>query len=291
MGDALIVGLIGHPIGHSRSPALQQAALDALNIPARYVLWDTRPDELPARVAALREPGMLGANVTIPYKTAVRPYLDGLSGEELPVVGGAVNTIVREETESGVRLVGYNTDVAGLRRALAEAQAWRGGRRALVLGAGGAARAALAASALERVSARVAARDVAQARAGGPAAPGEGVSDPALEAFDLADAAALAGALRETDILINATPVGTSDPTAMPLSAELLRQLPSGAFVFDMVYSPPETALVRAARDYGLRASGGLPMLLYQGAEAFRLWTGREPPLEAMRAALGLIGE
>lgn len=293
MGDGMLtVGLIGHPIGHSRSPAMQQAAFDALGIPTRYALWDTLPEEFPARVAALREAGMLGANVTIPYKVAVAPHLDSLSGDEAPVVGG-VNTIVRVETASGVRLVGHNTDVTGLRRALWEARAWEAGRRALILGAGGAARAALAVVALEGASARVAARDAEQARAalaagllahGGDAS----VLELAKGALDLADTPALAAALRDTDLLINATPVGTNAPAAMPLSAEQLQQLPSGAFVFDMVYSPPETALVRAARARGLRASGGLPMLLYQGAAAFRLWTGREPPLDAMRAALDL---
>lgn len=289
-GDVLTVGLIGHPIGHSRSPVMQQAAFDALGIPARYVLWDTPPEELPARVAALRQPGMLGANVTIPYKSAVRQYLDGPDDAGGSPTGGAINTITREETESGVRLVGHNTDVAGLRRALAEAGAWQAGRRLLILGAGGAARAALAVAALEGASACVAARDVAHARAAALAVAGaRGTTIARMsEALALSDAEALASALRETDVLINATPVGTNDVMAMPLKDELLRQLPGGAFVFDMVYSPPETALVRAARAAGLRASGGLPMLLYQGAESFRLWTGRVPPLGQMRAALGL---
>jgi shikimate dehydrogenase len=106
--------------------------------------------------------------------------------------------------------------------------------------------------------------------------------------LDIADTEVLAAALRKTDLLINATPVGMEDPDATPLDLALLRQLPSGACVFDMVYGSSDTALVRAARDMGLRASGGLPMLLHQGAAAFTLWTGRPAPLDAMRAALGL---
>jgi shikimate dehydrogenase len=276
--DVTLVGLIGHPVGHSRSPALQQAAFDALGIPARYVLWETPAAGLPARVAALRGPGMLGANVTIPHKSAVLPLLDALAPDAERL--GAVNTIVRETTASGgVRLVGHNTDVPGLRIALAELGANLAAGRMLVLGAGGAARAAVALSASTGAEPQVAARNPAAARAL--------LADPA-RALDLADAPALAAALRKTTVLVNATPVGMNAPDASPLSAEQLAQLPSGAIVFDMVYAPAETALVRSARALGHVASGGLPMLLHQGAAALRLWTGREPPLDAMRAALGL---
>jgi shikimate 5-dehydrogenase len=100
------------------------------------------------------------------------------------------------------------------------------------------------------------------------------------------DSPPLREALAETTVLVNATPIGTRDLLASPLTGDLLEQLPSGAFVFDMVYNPPETALVRAARARGLRASGGLAMLLYQGAEAFTLWTGQPAPLDVMRTAL-----
>lgn len=102
----------------------------------------------------------------------------------------------------------------------------------------------------------------------------------------LDDEVRLVAALEQTTLLVNATPVGTNDLDAAPIMLDLLARLPAGAFVFDLVYSPPETVLVRAARSLGLRASGGLPMLLYQGAEAVTLWTGQPAPVEVMRAAL-----
>ena len=275
-----VAGVIGHPVAHSRSPAMQQAAFDALGMAARYELWDTPPEQLAARVAGLRAPEGLGANVTIPHKTTVLPLLDAVATSASPPLA-AVNTIVREESAAGVRLVGHNTDVPALRRVLAEQSAWAAGRRMLVLGAGGAARAALAVARLEGVEVTVAARRVEGARAALAAlAP--------AHVLDLAETDALAGALAGAHVLVNTTPVGMRAAEASPLPLDLLRQLSPTSFVFDMIYSPPETALVRAARALGLRAQGGLPMLLYQGALAFTLWTGHEPPLDAMRAALAL---
>jgi shikimate dehydrogenase len=275
-GKVLRLGLIGHPVGHSRSPALQQAALDAIGIAAVYELWDTPLDRLAERVAALRRPEMLGANVTIPHKLAVMPRLDEIAPEARAT--GAVNTVVRREAGGDVRLAGYNTDVDGLARALDEVGAPSGALRVLVLGAGGAARAALAAAHRYAAAVRVAARDAAKARA----------ALPGVEVLDLCASDGLAAALSATDLLINATPAGMAASDQMPLAPDLLAALPGGAFVFDMVYAPAETALVRAARGRGLRASGGLPMLLYQGAAAFTLWTGHEAPIAVMRAALGI---
>lgn len=309
-----LTGLIGSPLGHSRSPAMQQAAFDALDIAARYELWETSLEGLGERVAGLREPGILGANVTIPYKTAVMPLLDVVTPEARSV--GAVNTIVREDVaaDGSARLIGHNTDFTALRRVLREHDAWSAGRRMLVLGAGGAALAALAVALLEGAEVCVAARRVEAARSvladlrrrthvGAAAAEGpesgrreSGTTESGILgapedwlacAVPLdSDSTSLRDALTRTTVLVNATPIGTRDPAAMPLTGELLEQLPSGSFVFDMVYNPPETSLVRAARARGLRASGGLVMLLYQGAEAFTLWTGQPAPLDVMRAAL-----
>jgi shikimate dehydrogenase len=280
---------------------MQQAAFDAQGIPARYELWDTPMDQLSGRVAALRAPEFLGANVTIPHKTAVMPFLDAVASDALRQAG-AVNTIVREESAAGVRLVGHNTDVIGLQRALDEFAAWSAGRCVLILGAGGAAQSALGVALLEGADIWLAARRIEAARDAlaacwqrqhardehardehAPPCPAEWTA----RALDLADEHVLAAALARTDLVINATPVGTQDPLASPLPAELIRQLPPAAFVFDMVYNPPDTALVRFSRAAGLRVAGGLAMLLYQGAAAFTLWTGREAPLAVMRAALG----
>jgi shikimate dehydrogenase len=296
-GDGALerVGLIGHPVAHSRSPAMQQAALDALGIPARYALWDTPAEGLADRVAALRAPGMLGANVTLPHKLAVIPLLDDLAAEARRVAG-AVNTIVRVEDAAGrARLVGHNTDVAGLAATLRAADAWPAGRRVVVLGAGGAAQAvaglvADAGAAGLVVAARrvaAAARLLAEVVARLGARPAE------VAALDLADAGALAVALGRCDLLVNTTPVGMGAgdgvrQDAMPIDPAALARLPAEALVLDIVYTPTETALLRAARAAGRRTANGLPMLLRQGAAAFELWTGRPAPLAVMRAALGL---
>jgi shikimate dehydrogenase len=297
------LGLIGHPVGHSLSPAMQQAALDALGIAARYELWDTAANHLAARVAALRRPEMLGANVTIPYKAAVVPLLDAVAPEARRSAG-VVNTIVCQHdpaTPSGVRLIGHNTDVVALLRLLDEQVTWLWQRRALVVGAGGAAQAALGALRLRGADIWIAARRPEAARAALEALwtrardEPESVRAPAVlpaswqeRVLALDDAAHLAAALAATDVLIQATPIGTGDVQASPLPLELIARLPAHAFVLDLVYHPPETALVRAARARRLRAQGGLAMLLYQGAAAFTLWTGREAPLAVMRAALGI---
>lgn len=288
-GSASRVGLIGHPVAHSRSPTLQQAALDALGIPARYALWDTPAAALAARVASLRQPGMLGANVTIPHKLAVLPLLDD-QAPEVRRVAGAVNTIVRVETPAGVRLVGHNTDVTGLEAALREAGVWLPGRRVLLLGAGGAAQAVAGLAAHRGAAALVvAARRVdAAERLLAEVTARLGSSPAGARGLDLADTVALRAALASCDLLINATSAGMDDLATAPIPLDLVDSLPRDAFLLDIVYAPPETALLRAARAAGLAAANGLPMLLHQGAAAFELWTGRPAPLEVMRAALGL---
>jgi shikimate dehydrogenase len=271
------VGLIGYPVGHSRSPAMQQAAFDALGIPARYVLWETPPETLAERIASLRAPDVLGANVTIPHKTAVVPLLDALAPSARRA-GGAVNTIVRG---AGGRLIGHNTDVTGVLRVLDAHGSGDAEQSALALGAGGAARAAWAAAHERGMRLWVAARHPSAAR---EALSALGLSEAETIPLDAPDE--LAEALAASNILINATSVGMGDPLASPLSAEMLAHLPESALVFDMVYAPPETALLQAARAHGRRVATGLEMLLEQGAAAFELWTGSPAPIAVMRAAL-----
>jgi shikimate dehydrogenase len=267
---------------------MQQAAFDALGFSARYELWDAADAAtLDERVAALRQPDMLGANVTIPWKEAVAPLLDTLD-DSARRISGAVNAITRAESTQGARLIGHNTDAPALDRALDELGAWTEARRLLILGAGGAAQAALGIAHLRGVEPWLAARRVetareALARLAGRLPVPNAWRDHALALDDLGE---LGVALRESQVLINATPVGMSDPAASPLPLDLLSSLPRGAVVLDLIYAPPETALVRAAQDAGLRAGGGLAMLLYQGALAFTLWTGQPAPLDVMRHAL-----
>jgi shikimate dehydrogenase len=267
---------------------MQQAAFDALGLRARYELWDT-PDAaaLAGRVAALRQPDMLGANVTIPWKEAVAPLLDDLD-DSARRIAGAVNTIIRTETTQGVRLTGHNTDAPALDQTLDELGAWSDAQRMLVLGAGGAAQAALGVAFMRGVEPWLVARRVEPAR---EAMAKLATRLPVPERWRdhviaLDDLGVLRAALGESQILINATPVGVGDSGASPLPLDLLAALPSGAAVLDLIYAPPETTLIRTARARGLRAEGGLPMLLYQGAFAFTLWTGQPAPLDVMRRAL-----
>ncbi|HEY8491552.1 MAG TPA: shikimate dehydrogenase [Dehalococcoidia bacterium] len=272
-----LVGLIGHPVSHSVSAVFQQAAFDYLGIDARYEPWDTPPAALAARVAALRSEPYLGANVTIPHKEAALRYVDRAD----PSVErtGALNTIVRRDGA----LEAYNTDVAGFRRALAEDAGFRAaGRRAVVLGAGGAARAVVWALAEEKAShvyvwnrsPERAAALVASLRAH--------VRTSHLEAVA---AEGLARVLRDCDLLVNSTSVGmrhSEGEGRLPLPAELI---PPRITVCDVVANPLETPLLAAARARRCTVVGGLPMLVYQGAASFELWTGVPAPLAVMATA------
>jgi shikimate dehydrogenase len=269
---------------------MQQVAFDALGVSARYELWDTaEATALVGWVAALRQPGMLGANVTIPWKEAVIPLLDDLD-ESVRRIAGAVNTITREETAQGVRLIGHNTDAPAVDRALGELGAWTNARRMLILGAGGAAQAVLGVASMRGVEPWLAARhaDSAREALAKLVARLPVVASWRDNVIALDDLAGLGAVLAESQILVNATPVGVGATAASPFPLDLLTALPSDAVVLDLIYSPPETALVRIARARGLRAEGGLPLLLYQGAHGFTLWTGQPAPLDVMRRALAI---
>ncbi len=259
------LGIIGHPVAHSLSPAIQGAALRAAGVDATYDRWDTPPDDLAARVAALREPDCLGANVTIPHKQAILPLLD----EVAPLAAGigAVNTVVNDQG----RLTGHNTDGGGFVAALREAGFEPSGKRFLLVGAGGAARGI--AFALREAGAAIAISNRTAARAEALA---EAVGAEAVP-FDAPPA--------PYDCVVNCTSAGMHGSGAEdalpcdPAAAE------PATLVVDIVYAPEETPLLRAARAAGLPVLGGLPMLIHQGALAFHLWTGRPAPLDAMREA------
>jgi shikimate dehydrogenase len=284
-------GIIGDPVAHSRSPQIHNAAFQHIGMAARYEHWPTPAAELPARIAGLRRPEMLGANVTLPHKQAVIPLLDELEAEATRI--GAVNTIYRRADGA---LVGANTDAPGLAESLREdADFDAKGRRALLLGASGAARAAvyalLGAGVAELV---VANRTLARAEdlladvfgddddQPAPLRP-PGITDddlPSLLALSLDDPE-LAALLPQVDLLINATSLGWhGDETPLP-------DLPlrPEALVYDMVYRP--SRLLRDAAAHGARSCDGMGMLLRQGVLSFYRWTGRRVPLEVMRAALG----
>lgn len=265
------LGVIGNPVAHSLSPALHQPALDLLGIPATYERWHTVASEVPARVASLRSPDMLGANVTVPHKLAVMDHVDDVSDPARRA--GAVNTIVNRRG----RLVGENTDIHGFQTALSEVLSVRQPKNVVILGAGGAARAAVLA--LESMAAErifVVNRDLERAD--------QLASDLAPAPVEVAAPGDvwLRDHLPLVDVLVNATSLGWRVGET-PLDARWLDLLPQCAVVFDMTYR--ETELLRAASARGLRTADGLAMLVHQGARAFSLFTGRPAPVEIMITA------
>lgn len=262
MGTARVL-LLGDPVAHSLSPAMQNAAFRALGIDAVYETRRVRSVELGAVVGELRQEPYLGANVTIPHKEAVLGLVDeyGALVEEI----GAANTLVRRDG----RLEAHNTDLEGFRAALRERRIRVAGARALVLGAGGAARAIVAALVADLARVDVAARRREQADAlVSTVAPAAAAREWPLD-------------LRDYDLVVNATPLGMRGEDA--LEGVTLR---SALVVVDIVPVADETILVRRAKAEGCVTIDGLPMLVHQAAGSFALWTGRRAPLVAMRGAL-----
>lgn len=260
--------VIGQPIAHSLSPVMHGAALAAQASPVRYGREEVAPRDLSAFVARARaDRDLLGFNVTLPHKVAIMPLLDRL--EPSAIEAAAVNTVARD----GEALVGLNTDALGLARSLEEAHvAWRGAK-AVVIGSGGAARAALVA--LRGAELTVAARDVDGARAL-VAALGVQAQVRSLEAIDPGAA-----------LWIQATSAPLDPAQGAALAAALpLDRAPRDATVVDLVYRPRTTAVLARAAALGLRTVDGTGMLVHQGALALERWLGRPAPVEVMRAAL-----
>ncbi len=277
------LGLIGYPLGHSLSPQMHAAALKALGLEGEYRLFPVAPDaswqaRLRDLLEKMRQGELHGLNVTIPHKQAVIPFLDALTPTARAI--GAVNTIF---LQAG-RLVGDNTDCPGFLADLAEHMeiAGFGGhedgeKRALVMGAGGSARAVVYSLAHDGWQVLLAARRPVQAE--------ELVRALDLPSIVSGDFGLLHSAAEQgIRLIVNATPLGMSpNVAASPWPVGL--PFPPGAFVYDLVYNPAETALLKAARQAGLPACGGLRMLARQAVLAFQRWTGCEPPWEEMYAA------
>ncbi len=267
-GSSSFVGILGWPLEHTLSPVVHNVGFRRLALDWTYLTWPVEPTLLADAVRGLRALGARGANVTMPHKEAVIEHLDELSGDAREV--GAVNTIQR----LGDRLIGHNTDVDGFSEFLAgDAGVDVRGRRALVLGSGGAARAVVRAlDALGTEEIAIAARraekadPVAALARRAPARAEEWSNAPKLAA--------------EADIVVNATPLGAAGEHPLPEVS-----FHTGQCVVDLIYVPPSTPLVDAARAGGAQAWGGLGMLVRQAAASFTIWTGQAAPLEAMSAA------
>ena len=262
-GSTRVVGVCGQGIGYTLSPAMHNAAFRHCGLDYVYVTFEIAATAVRQAVDGIRGLGLAGVNVTKPLKTEVLPYLDEVSDEARRI--GSVNTIVNY---SG-RLAGASTDGTGLLRALREKGVTVAGSRVLILGAGGAARAACAM--VENAGAAsivLAARNAA--RAEDTAAVGD------AKAITLAPGE-LGAAIGNADLVINAI------PTDLPLERDWFMD---GQFVYDTRYDREETGLMQCARSGGAEASNGIDMLLFQGAESFEIWTGRPAPVEVMRNAL-----
>ncbi len=262
------IGLIGFPVSHSASPRMQGAAFAAVGLDWTYELWNTPLEELPARMQAIRlDPDLGGANVTIPHKQNVMPFLDEISPHARAI--GAVNTIVK--VGAGTRLYGDNTDWIGflndLRHYGVEPAACG---QALVLGAGGSARGIVYALASVGLTVHVINRNLARAQelvaALQPAFPAQ-----PLRAFSLTPDGLMAAA-RGAGLIVNCTSAGMSPHAdTTPWLSEI--PMPRDAIVHDLVYKPPLTLFMQQAQQAGLRVYGGMGMLAEQGAVAFEHWT------------------
>ena len=273
-----VIALIGHPVSHSLSPAIHNAAFRHHEIDHAYIALNVDPPAVRAAVAGLRALGFAGANVTAPHKQAVMQELDGISPQAAAV--GAVNTIVRKDDG---RMEGHNTDVEGFLAPLRDYVDRLRGMPMTIIGSGGAARAVAYAilTTLQPKRLTLAARSTDKAD--------HLAAD--LAAFDETAAlvvqpiAAAADAIRTSRLIVNATPVGThprSDRTPWTTAGDFNQD----QIVYDLVYNPRLTRLLREASDQGAMTIDGLEMLIGQAAAAYTLWTGREMPTHVVREAL-----
>ena len=278
-GKTRVVGIIGHPIQHSLSPVIQNAAFAAGGLDYIYVPFAVSPENLEQAVIGLKVLGVCGFNVTIPHKTAIIPFLDRL--DESAEAAGAVNTVKL----SGTSYIGYNTDGDGLVDALSiDLDFLPGADQILVIGAGGAARGAIAA--LCRSGAKeilVCNRSLDNATA---LMLDMKVLYPGTRIEVINENQMNCERLGFTSLLLNTTSLGMKGERIEYIN---LSYLPMHANVYDMVYSCSGTPLVKEASASGLRAVNGLGMLVAQGERAFEIWTGQKPPMGVMRQTLDSI--
>jgi shikimate dehydrogenase len=273
-GTTRLLGLIGHPVEHSLSPRMHNAAFAADGLDFVYVCLDVDPDDLPAAVKGAAALKLRGFNITMPHKRAMISLLDEL--DEGARISGAVNTVVID----GSSLRGYNTDGGGMVMACEQAGIELSGQRVLLLGAGGAAAAiAVAFGGAGIRELHIANRSVEHAIELQDKLRGVGMEKVVVHPLDALDEAHL-----EAEIIVNATSLGMKEGDPLPIPAGYIED---GKAVCDAVYRPgSETSLVRLARERNARVATGRRMLLYQGVLAQKLWTGREPNVMAMAGAI-----
>ena len=274
-GKTRLLAVIGAPIGHSLSPIIQNAALHAAGLDYVYAALPVRADALSSAVRGLCNAGIAGFNVTIPFKTEIIPLLDALSEDARRIQ--AVNTVVIEDG----RMVGHNTDVVGFLAGFAERGIALTGKNAVLIGAGGAARAALWGLLRSGISSVViGVRNASK----GAALAADFAADGDVRAVSFDDSAWIA-ACSDADLVVQTTPLGMTPHTEEmpPVDAAMIK--PS-AVAYDLIYTPAETRFLREVRARGCETINGETMLVAQGAEAFHLWTGKRPDVELMKRVL-----
>ena len=269
-GYTRLAAVVANPIKHSISPFIHNSAFEATNTKGVYLAWEVDEAELAETVANIRRYQMYGINLSMPYKEQVIPYLDQLS-EEARLIG-AVNTVVNREGT----LIGYNTDGKGFFKSLPSFKISK--KRLVLLGAGGAAKAILAQAILDGVSqVSVFVRSASIEKTRPYLEKLQNETGFKADLFALEDVSELQARITDSDLLVNATSVGM-DGVSLPIPSSIV--LPKQLLVADVIYQPFETPFLKWAKEQGNEAINGLGMLLYQAAEAFEFWTGKEMPTD-----------
>jgi len=269
-GETKLCAVIGDPVEHSLSPCIQNAAFHHLGLDYVYVAFTVKRDALGEAILGVKSLGIFGLNVTMPHKVDIIPYLDGL--DETAQRVGAVNTVLND-----MGLVGFNTDALGAMNALKTHEGNLGDRKVVILGAGGASRSISFAIAEEARELVILNRTLE--RAGALASRISSDMDRQVR-WGMLSNDVLHEELMDADVLVNATLVGMRPNDSETLvDRSLLRE---HMVVFDLVYNPLETRLLREAKSIGARTIDGLTMLVYQGAASFEIWTGRKAPVDFM---------
>ena len=269
-GYTRLAAVVANPIKHSISPFIHNQAFEATHTNGVYVAWEVEATDLAETVANIRRYQMFGINLSMPYKEQVISYLDQLS-EEARLIG-AVNTVVNREGT----LIGYNTDGKGFFKSLPSFKI--SGKRMVLLGAGGAAKAILAQAILDgvgQISVFVRLASIEKTRPYLEKLQNE--TGFKVDLFALEDVSELQARIIDSDLLVNATSVGM-DGSSQPIPTSIV--LPEKLLVADVIYQPFDTPFLKWARNQGNQSINGLGMLLYQAAEAFELWTGKEMPID-----------
>ena len=275
-GYTRLAAVVANPIKHSISPFIHNSAFEATNTNGVYLAWEVDATELAETVANIRRYQMFGINLSMPYKEQVIPYLDQLSSEACLI--GAVNTVVNREGT----LIGYNTDGKGFFKSLPSFKISR--KRLVLLGAGGAAKAILAQAILDGVSQiSVFVRSSSIEKTRPYLEKIQNATGFRVDLFALEDVQDLQDSITKADLLVNATSVGM-DGSSQPIPTSIV--LPEKLMVADVIYQPFETPFLKWARNQGNQSINGLGMLLYQAAEAFELWTGKEMPTDQIWESL-----